>query len=207
MRLYIIALIIILTLLLLVFVSFKPSKLESSEETTRYEYLVRPALLAHIERPAVFFRDDDFFTLDGKAEQLVELFMENEVPLAIGVIPYDVTKEAATWLTYQQQEHPELIQIDMHAYRHTHIGASVIGEFRNRRDDNVIYHEIESGKQLMNRYFNNWSYIFTVPFSEYDNKLIDALHTAEFRGLSAHHPKNLIREKVIHRWGALDYST
>lgn len=171
------------------------------------EFIVKPFKLYKFDHHRAFFRIDDVGWSEETLVSVINVFLETEIPIALGVIPVGISDDTVDYLINLQNEYPTLIEIDMHSYTHRALGGLVEGEFKNRRRQVDIESELFSGQSIMNQLFVNWSYIFTVPFSAYDNSLINSLGSIEFNGLSSHYPENKIDPVVNHYPGLDDFST
>jgi|GEM_PF-844813 len=147
----------------------------------------------------IFFRDDDADELTPRLKKLVEMFIRLEVPLDLAIIPGKVTSETADYLISVKKKYPNIIYYHQHGYTHKNHGIEKKMEFGGGRSYEKQYEDIKEGRELMNKFFNDWENAFTPPHHGYDVNTIKALEELRFDCLSlgAKYPNGNYRIKIL----------
>lgn len=199
----------VIFVLVLMFIYVVPYAVISSPDLgTR---LIKKKAISH-SIPRLFFRNDDVYENDTTLIRFVNLFIEEDVPIALGVMPKAVTPECIAYLLEKQRQYPHLIEIDMHGVIHKVTTPQGHAEFNHRLRFVDVYNEVQNGAVIMRKEFSDaYSEIFTVPYSSYGSKLIDSLILLNFTGFSAHKAKDMTLAfydpQFYNREGLDDYST
>ena len=120
----------------------------------------------------IFFRNDDVglhsdHEVSAELKSLTNLFIEEDLPIAYGVVPGAINSKTIDWLNEAKSKYPKLIEVDQHGYKHTDYNG--FGEFGANRDYAKQKKDILAGLRLMEQYFGKYfSYVFSPPWYKYD---------------------------------------
>lgn len=139
-----------------------------------------------------FFRNDDVRgEKDESLVKLIEIFIDQQVPISLAVEPANLSAKVVDWLLFLKNAYPELIEIVQHGYAHKlhyiHDKGGKIrkGEFGGNRTYEEQCQDILSGKQLMHEYFGNqWFPLFVFPYSGRNSAAIKALDSNGFLAMN-----------------------
>lgn len=137
----------------------------------------------------IFFRNDDVRqTLDEPLIEITNVFISNKIPITHAVEPANVSKEVINWLNSIKKAHPDLIEIMQHGYDHKIKNKFQKGEFGGQRNYEEQYNDIKTGKELMEKYFENlWFPAFNFPYAPYNPAAIRAVNNCGFKVLNSHY--------------------
>lgn len=97
---------------------------------------------------------------------MTNVFIEENIPISLGVVPAVVNRETVEWLREMKAKHPTLIGIDQHGFRHVKHDR---GEFAGKRGYLEQKKDISTGMELMTDYFGpDFSGCFSVPWNRYN---------------------------------------
>lgn len=137
----------------------------------------------------VFFRDDDVGGLSPALRDVVEVLIEERVPCNYQVVPMYLNAEAAAYMKKQRREHPDLVVLNQHGFRHedTRNGALTYEEFGGHRPYDDQLHAIAEGRRMLVEMLDTdfSGDVFTPPCHKYDENTLDALYALGFRVVSA----------------------
>ncbi len=137
----------------------------------------------------VFFRDDDVGELTGPLRTVVEILTAEGVPCSYQVVPSFLTEEAARWIGGVRAEHPDLVFLNQHGFRHEQTigGEHRYSEFDGGRPYEEQKRDIEEGRvvlrDMLGEHFD--AHLFTPPCHKYDDTTVSILGELGFRVLSA----------------------
>ncbi len=148
----------------------------------------------------VTFRFDDFSSLSNfeMDKKIIQLFEAKNIPLTVGVIPYNVNKSSGEQAN-PDEPFSDLEKIDMlktgiekktlnialHGYSHTNIGKSSSTEFECEPFE-VQKAKITKGEVYLSETFSIPVTIFFPPWQSYDVTTLSALEDCGFQTISAH---------------------
>ncbi|MDP7079129.1 MAG: hypothetical protein QF415_04520 [Candidatus Undinarchaeales archaeon] len=169
----------------------------------------------HSRPVTIFFRDDDVGSLTPALVNFTQMFIDEGVPVALGIMPKALTPECTVWLKEMKRRHPDLIELDQHGFTHQ---VKVVGdrsEFRGRRRQVDIINEIISGYGILLQEFgDDFSLIITVPFSAFDIKAVGEVWKTDLIGYSTHYAgierqlwSNTYAQGLVWNPRVKDYST
>lgn len=140
----------------------------------------------HVRPLRLFFRDDDVDDDEASLHRLLDLFLQAETPLNLGVIPGRLTDAAIAQLTAYQRQHPQLVELNQHGWQHTnheHTGKKC--EFGPSRRVAEQRSDIAAGQAKMNAAFGAaWFPVFVPPWNRCTEATAQALDELGFRVLS-----------------------
>jgi anaerobic magnesium-protoporphyrin IX monomethyl ester cyclase len=125
------------------------------------------------EETKVFFRDDDIDGLNKNLQKLIELFVEEKIPISLQIIPKKITKECANFLIKKKEENPHLIELCQHGFNHNKTEFSQSYEKQTK--------SIKEGGNILNNIFGkHFTKIFTPPYHIFNNDTFKALKNNQF---------------------------
>jgi MoaA/NifB/PqqE/SkfB family radical SAM enzyme len=129
-------------------------------------------------RHTVYFRDDDVSIFTPKLARLLDLFIQNKVPISLAVVPGRISKDCADRLLGLKQANPELLEIHQHGYLHENHGTiQAPYEFGPSRSIDEQRRDIFLGIGIMERLFKqDFVPMFTPPFHGFDENTVAVLH-------------------------------
>lgn len=136
----------------------------------------------------LIFRYDDFILRkDSLNEKLVDLFIQNNVPLVLGVIPADddeqliLAKDYVYLLVLKNAEKKGKVEIAMHGLNHNKLAN---GEFGGV-DYKEQYRRINKGKHYLDSVFAQQTTTFIPPWNAYDSNTLKVLQKLNFNTISS----------------------
>jgi len=134
----------------------------------------------------VFIRDDDVDEDEPSLLELLELFLELEVPINLEIIPGLLTDSAVATLKRFQQQRPDLFELNQHGWLHiNHEAAGRKCEFGISRSYDQQLSDIQLGKQKLESAFGaSFSAVFTPPWNRCTEDTCRALEQLGFSAIS-----------------------
>ena len=138
---------------------------------------------------SVVFRYDDFtLTHDTLNERIVHLFQRHNIPLVLGVIPFDASENAIyqenysllPFLKHAVQNHS--IEIALHGYNHKKVSTN--GEFGNVPMEEQ-FRRINLGKQFLDTVFQYETVTFIPPWNAYDENTLKVMEKSGMKIISS----------------------
>jgi peptidoglycan/xylan/chitin deacetylase (PgdA/CDA1 family) len=141
----------------------------------------------------IFFRDDDVAELTPKLKKFVGIFIKENVPLHLSIIPKKLSKECALWLKEINKRYPHLIEFGQHGYSHKNYSKGCTKyEFGSSRSYKEQKKDIKEGRDILERIFKRKFFIFTPPFNNFNKDTLKAINELDFLVFS--HDKGNIYE-------------
>lgn len=140
-----------------------------------------------VEPLRLFFRNDDVDEDESTLRRLLELFLEREKPINLGVIPGRLTAECAELLARSVSAAPALVELNQHGWRHlNHERDGRKCEFGPSRTYAEQLTDIARGQARMTEAFGpNWFPVFIPPWNRCAEETYHAIDQLGFRALSA----------------------
>jgi Polysaccharide deacetylase len=137
----------------------------------------------------VFFRDDDVDKDEDNLRRLLDLFIAQQTPVNLEVIPGSLTDAAIRML---RQCPASLVELNQHGWRHVnHEREGRKCEFGASRSYEQQLEDIGKGRRRMNEAFGDgWSPVFTPPWNRCVEETFRALDQLGFAALSKSHDKH-----------------
>lgn len=137
----------------------------------------------------VFFRDDDVGEMTAELEQVQQLFLDAGVPVNYQVIPVWLDAAAAAELVARRREHPELVHLNQHGFRHEQVlrGKRRWSEFAGGRPYEDQRADIDAGRARLQELLGEAVDVgvFTPPNHKYDRNTLRALQQGGVEILSS----------------------
>jgi O6-methylguanine-DNA--protein-cysteine methyltransferase len=135
----------------------------------------------------LFFRNDDVDEDEAPLRRLLELFLERETPINLGVIPGRLTAACAELLAQSASAAPALLELNQHGWLHLNYereGRKC--EFGPSRTYAEQLADIARGRARMTEAFGpNWFPVFIPPWNRCTEETHRAIDQLGFRALSA----------------------
>jgi len=138
---------------------------------------------------SVVFRYDDFmFTNDTLNEKLVHLFQKHNIPLVLGVIPFNsfgnvIFQENYALLPILREGiQNKTIEVALHGYNHAKVSSN--GEFGNVTPDEQ-FRRINLGKQFLDTVFQYETVTFIPPWNAYDENTLKVMAKSGMKIISS----------------------
>jgi predicted deacetylase len=114
-----------------------------------------------------FFRDDDAGWEDARLFELLDVFVDYNVPIDLAVIPKSISRKTVGYLRTLVEDGPEHISIHQHGYAHVnHEQTGRKCEFGESRSGECQQADIAAGKELLSDLFGpTLDPIFTPPWN------------------------------------------
>jgi hypothetical protein len=114
-----------------------------------------------------FFRDDDAGWEDARLFELLDVFVDYNVPIDLAVIPKLISRETAARLSKRLEESPEHVSAHQHGYAHVnHEQTGRKCEFGDSRSSELQCFDIVTGKALLAEMLGSITdSIFTPPWN------------------------------------------
>ncbi len=132
-----------------------------------------------------FFRNDDAGWADQELFQLLDCFLNTEIPIDLAVIPREITAHKQ-YLYRKFHDNHNLIGFHQHGYNHqNHQEQGRKCEFGSDRTFQQQWIDIKAGQDTLNDYFSGYfDPIFTPPWNRCTQETVDALIDLGFKVLS-----------------------
>jgi peptidoglycan/xylan/chitin deacetylase (PgdA/CDA1 family) len=142
--------------------------------------------------PKVVFRYDDYALIPSEInDSITNIFIENKIPLCLGVIPFDTANSLIFNLNRQQLNDLKLkiqtgkIEIALHGYNHKNqLGIPFFAHksFSEFADVNrgTQYEKLAKGKRTLDSLLQINTNIFVPPFNTYDKNTLKVLEDLHF---------------------------
>jgi hypothetical protein len=149
--------------------------------------LLKSALAQQNTPVRIFFRNDDVDNDEALLRRLLQLFVERNTPINLGVIPGLLTDECAELLAESVGAAPALLVLNQHGWRHqNHEREGRKCEFGASRAYGEQLADIMQGQARMTEAFGpNWSPVFIPPWNRCTEETRRAIDHLGFRALSA----------------------
>ena len=143
------------------------------------------------------FRYDDYLLVPSKfSDSLLNIFQKNNIPLCLGIIPFDssdlfinkLNPDQVTALRSRIQRRE--IEVALHGFNHRNeLNVSFLtrvtySEFASIAYDKQ-YEKIAKGKKALDSLFQINTRVFVPPFNTYDNNTLKALDKLKFEIISS----------------------
>ena len=159
---------------------------------------VLPGKTANSKIKIVFRFDDYMMTQHIVFDSILDIFKKNNIPLTLGVVPYDKEEQLFNKLNLDQLNDlkdrikKNEIEIALHGFCHTNnelTGRSlfrkeILSEFLNLEYNDQVK-KIKKGKEALDSIFNTNTKVFIPPYNSYDDNTINALGRLGFEVISA----------------------
>ncbi len=135
----------------------------------------------------LFFRDDDVDEDEPTLRRLLQLFLRQDTPINLGVIPGRLTAAGAAFLSGSVSAAPALIELNQHGWRHiNHEREGRKCEFGPSRSYDEQYADIAKGRARMTESFgSNWFPVFIPPWNRCSEDAYRAVDQLGFAAFSA----------------------
>jgi peptidoglycan/xylan/chitin deacetylase (PgdA/CDA1 family) len=144
----------------------------------------------------IVFRYDDYLLKPSKLnDSLIDIFQKNNIPLCLGVIPFDNSDSLIYKLNPDQinilisRIRRKEIEIALHGYNHVNnynaplMSKAMFSEFASV-DYNKQYQLLAKGKRALDSLLENNTCVFVPPFNTYDKNTLKALEYLGFKIIS-----------------------
>jgi hypothetical protein len=134
----------------------------------------------------LFFRDDDVDEDENSLRRLLGVFLEEEAPVNLQIIPGRLTPAAASLLLRHHSLRPDLFEFNQHGWRHiNHEREGRKCEFGPSRNFDEQLADIASGRKVLEEALGSaFSLIFTPPWNRCAAETLKALDRLGFQGYS-----------------------
>jgi hypothetical protein len=134
----------------------------------------------------LFFRDDDIDEDEISLRKLLAIFLEEEAPVNLQIIPDRLTPAAASLLLQHHRLRPDLFELNQHGWRHiNHEREGRKCEFGPSRDFDEQLADIASGRKVLEETLGAaFSLVFTPPWNRCTAETLRALDQLGFQGYS-----------------------
>jgi len=134
----------------------------------------------------LFFRDDDVDEDEDSLRRLLRIFLKEEAPVNLQVIPDRLTPAGASLLLQHRQSRPDLFELNQHGWRHiNHEREGRKCEFGPSRNFAEQLADIASGRRVLEDAFGDaFSLIFTPPWNRCTAETLTALDRLGYHGFS-----------------------
>jgi peptidoglycan/xylan/chitin deacetylase (PgdA/CDA1 family) len=159
----------------------------------------------------LFFRDDDVDEDENSLRRLLSVFLEEEAPVNLQIIPGRLTPAAASLLLRHHRSRPDLFEFNQHGWRHINHEREVRKcEFGPSRNFAEQLADIASGRRVLEEALGGaFSLVFTPPWNRCTAETLRALDRLGFQGYSGFRSGEPIRgygfrdvsvTLDLHRW-------
>ena len=97
----------------------------------------------------VIFRDDDVFLNEPWFEDFLKIFLDNEIPITLAVVPSRITKKC--YAIIKKYLDTGLIEVIQHNF--SHMAYEPYSEFPNSRPKLAVRQDLELGKKKLEKIF------------------------------------------------------
>jgi hypothetical protein len=134
----------------------------------------------------LFFRDDDVDEDENSLRKLLSIFLEEEAPVNLQIIPDRLTRPAASLLLRYHRLRPDLFELNQHGWRHiNHEREGRKCEFGPSRSFDEQLADIASGREVLEESLGAaFSLVFTPPWNRCTAETLRALDQLGFQGYS-----------------------
>jgi hypothetical protein len=144
----------------------------------------------------IVFRYDDYILVPSKfCDSLLYIFHKNNIPLCLGIIPFDSTNLIINKLNQEQindlrsRIQKKEIEVALHGFNHINILRPY---FLNKKTYSEFgslsyfkqFDKLSKGKKALDSLFNIETNVFVPPFDTYDNNTLKALIDLNFKIIS-----------------------
>jgi peptidoglycan/xylan/chitin deacetylase (PgdA/CDA1 family) len=145
-------------------------------------------------QPSIIFRLDDYVIgLGGMQDSLVDLFVKHQIPLSVGIIPFEGNSNQILHQSLSQRtlRHNGAIEIMMHGF--AHLDKSVEGKSKSKVGKSEFagdsyesqFQRLKLGKSLLDSLFEKEVTVFSPPWNTYDKNTLRALKNLGFSTISS----------------------
>jgi len=134
------------------------------------------------------FRYDDFILQsDNINKEIVKLFLKNNIPLVLGVVPCNENEKLILEKNYlfldtlKQAKKDKTIEIALHGFNHKNLGN---GEFCNVNYQEQ-YRRMKLGKYYLDSIFNQKTITFIPPWNAYDKQTLNVMEKLGMKIISS----------------------
>jgi hypothetical protein len=134
----------------------------------------------------LFFRDDDVDEDEDSLRRLLSIFLKEEAPVNLQVIPDRLTPAGASLLLQHRQSRPDLFELNQHGWRHiNHERKGRKCEFGPSRNFEEQFADLAKGKSVLEDAFGAaFSLVFTPPWNRCTPETLTALDRLGYHGFS-----------------------
>jgi hypothetical protein len=134
----------------------------------------------------LFFRDDDVDEDESSLRRLLAIFLAEEAPVNLQIIPDRLTPAGASLLLDHHRARPDLLELNQHGWRHVnHEREGRKCEFGPSRNFAEQLADIESGRRVLAAAFGAaFSPVFTPPWNRCTADTMAALAQLGYQGFS-----------------------
>jgi O6-methylguanine-DNA--protein-cysteine methyltransferase len=142
----------------------------------------------------IFFRNDDVDEDEASLRRLLRLFLEQNTPINLGVIPGRLTAACAELLAESVGAAPAFFELNQHGWRHqNHEREGRKCEFGASRTYAEQLADITLGQERMTEAFGrNWFPVFIPPWNRCTEETLRAIDHLGFRALSAKQGRSVV---------------
>lgn len=148
----------------------------------------------------VFFRDDDVDEDEATLRQLLNLFLDLEIPVNLEIIPGLLTDSAIATLSRHHRQRPDLFELNQHGW--LHVNHEIEGrkcEFGVSRSYDQQLADIRRGQEVLQKAFGEaFSPVFTPPWNRCTDDTCRALDQLGFQALSKLRGKQVMAAYGFH---------
>jgi peptidoglycan/xylan/chitin deacetylase (PgdA/CDA1 family) len=134
----------------------------------------------------LFFRDDDVDEDENSLRKLLSIFLDEEEPVNLQIIPGRLTPAATSLLLRHHRLRPDLFELNQHGWRHiNHEREGRKCEFGPSRNFDEQLADIASGRKVLEEALGAaFSLVFTPPWNRCTAETLRALDQSGFQGYS-----------------------
>jgi hypothetical protein len=134
----------------------------------------------------LFFRDDDVDEDEDSLRRLLSIFLKEEAPVNLQVIPDRLTAAGASLLLQHCRSHPDLFELNQHGWRHiNHEREGRKCEFGPSRNFAEQLADLASGRRVLEDALGDaFSLVFTPPWNRCTVQTLTALDRLGYHGFS-----------------------
>lgn len=138
---------------------------------------------------SIVFRYDDFtLSTDTMNEKIVHLFQKHNIPLVLGVIPFDASEKVIFQEDYaflpvlKQGVQNQTIEIALHGYNHAKVSSN--GEFGNVSQEEQN-RRLRLGKHYLDSVFQQQTVTLIPPWNAYDGNTLSVMDKSGLKIISS----------------------
>lgn len=136
----------------------------------------------------LYFRDDDAAILSEKLIKLIDIFLSNDLPLHLAVIPGQLSSECSDYLRNLIKKYPNMLEIGQHGYMHKNYSTQRTKhkkyEFGVKRSFIQQEKDLLTGNRTLTKSFNSPITVFTPPWHGFNQSTLDVLTKHNFSAIS-----------------------